>query len=159
MSLLDRINKILPPRVLARNMVKARAGKYVEDFVNGLGEKRITWMIQTKRPFSTLVKPEDLAAYREAAGQWAWAADAITDREFFLMLPPWAQTLITSNGQLGLAWWAETTRFMRGLFRQEPVQNALPPVAPPTPKIMRFTPVSKSEESKKEAQLDTTEQR
>ena len=138
MSLLDRINKVLPPKAFARNLVKAQAGKYVADFANGLGQKRLLWMIQTKKPFSTLIKPEEIAAYRQTAGQWAWAADAITDRDFYLMLPDWAQQTISGSGDLGLSWWAETVWFLRGMFRPEP-----PDVAP-SRASWNFAPAAKT---------------
>ena len=111
-------------QAFAKNMILAKVRRQVVAICDGLGEKRIRWMIENERPLSGFVAEEMIAAHYEMTveqlmawrRQWGWAAKAVSDEDFARSFPDWMIVLLRESGEKGDRWLRDVVSWLRGMF-------------------------------------------
>ena len=98
------------------SIIKSQLQMEVVSIVNGLGEKNIRWLVENKRPLSSLLPAERERELREKGPKYARVARLVSDEEFYLMVPGWARSLVESYGEQGKEWLARELAWMRTFF-------------------------------------------
>ena len=91
----------------ARNFVFAWVTPRVHRVCERIGAENLTFLMDNNRSMAWYVagRPKEerevLEALMEVAPRFAWASDAITDDDFYLMLPDWLRLAVETRGERG----------------------------------------------------------
>jgi len=100
-SFVDRFNQT----VFAQALVKAKAKRFIQEFVNKLGPEKMGSMIDQNESIEKIFTIEQLRQIRQLGEQNSWITNIIGPMELSLMLPQWAADLISQKGTQGNSWW------------------------------------------------------
>lgn len=101
---------------MPKQLVLAQVRKTVESTCEELGPERLAFLIEGETSFASLIDADVDASYRKQAMQFQGWERAITDQDFWAMVPSWAQSIIVHQGEKGTAWYAATRDYIRGFF-------------------------------------------